>query len=216
MKNLIVVTVLSVFTCQTAVSLESNFDSGDDGWTVGDFFGGDHGFLPNHVTFGGVSGGYIETDDFYGFNAFRAPASWLGDQSGLYGAVLHIHQKVLSSDGLNFPMVALVSGVIKLQYRTPPPGADWTAFHIPLRADEGWEIGNGSGNPGAPATEEDLRRVLSNLSWFAINADWQTGDDLVGMDQVSVSVPEPASFALSASAFAAFAILRRRKHSNKV
>jgi hypothetical protein len=211
---LIAIAVLCAGVLNAAVVVESNFDFGDEGWTVGELFNSVHGWLPTHVTFGGVSGGgYIETSDVYGFNAFHAPSSWLGDQSRLYGAVLHLNQKALSSDGVHFPMVALVSGATKLQYRTPPPGKEWTEFHIPLIASAGWEVANGSGSPGDPATEEQLRQVLSNLGWFAINADWQTGDDQVGMDGVYIGMPEPASIGLSASALAALTILGRRRRA---
>ena len=209
--------------CDAAL-LQSDFETGDEGWTVGEFFNSAHGWLPTLVTFGGVGGrGYLETSDVYGFNAFHAPTSWLGDQSQLYGANIQIHQKVLSSDGEILPLVALVSGFTKLQYRTPPPGTDWTTFVVPLIASAGWEIGNGSGNPGTPATEEDLRRVLSDLQWFAINADWQAGNDLVRLDDVylampesdgDVDMPEPASMALSASALVALALLHRRRRAN--
>ncbi len=200
--------------CDATTLLRSDFETGDQRWSVGEFFNSTHGWLPTYVPFGGVGGsGYIETGDVYGFNAFHAPPSWLGDQSRLYGAKIRIQQKVLSSDGAMLPLIALVSGATKLQYRTPPPGTDWTTYQIPLVASAGWEIGNGSGDPGPAATEEDLMRVLSNLQWLAINADWQTGNDLVSMDGVGVSIgmPEPASIALSASALAALALLHRRR-----
>ncbi|HYI94893.1 MAG TPA: laminin B domain-containing protein [Bryobacteraceae bacterium] len=198
--------------CDATTLLRSDFETGDQSWTVGEFFNSTHGWLPTYVPFGGVDGsGYIETSDVYGFNAFHAPTSWLGDQSRLYGAKIRIQQKVLSADGRMLPLIGLVSGATKLQFRTPPPGTDWTTYQIPLIASAGWEIANGSGDSGPAATEEDLRRVLSNLQWLAINADWQAGNDIVSMDNVYVGMPEPASIALSASALATLAFFHRRR-----
>lgn len=194
--------------------LESSFSAGDEGWTLGDFFNRTHGVLPQYVSSGGVSGGFIQAIDVYGFNSFHAPAAWLGNQSALHGSLLHVHQRVASSDGINFPLVVLGSGATRLQYRVSPPGTDWTHIQVPLVAAAGWEVGLGSGDPGRAATEEELRLVLSNVEWFAFNADWQTGDDLVGLDEVYITNPEPGAMILTFSGLAAVvSIARRRRQS---
>ena len=197
--------------------LESDFSIGMEGWTLGDFFNATHGALPQYISAGGIDGGgYIQGTDIYGFNSFHAPDSWLGNQSQLCGGVLHLHQLARSNDALNYPLVVLGSGATRLQFRTAPPGTDWTEYVIPFRAEAGWEMGNGSGDPGPAATEADLQAVLANLQWFALDADWQTGDDLVGLDQVYVSMPEPSAWLLSGSGLAGLVVgaTRRRRRSS--
>lgn len=220
---------LSVLSCQAAEIriLESTFDNGTDGWTTGEFFSSTHGTIPDFVTSGGVSGGYIETEDVYGFNSFHAPDSWLGNQSTLYGGFLTVSQRILAADGLEYPLVVLAGGGTVLQYRTPPPaiGPAWTTYMIPFLAVAGWEMANGSGDPGPAATEEQLMSVLSNLQWFALDADWNTGPDRVGLDEVSVTVsgereipgggvPEPSAFLLAGAGLGIVGFIARKRSIN--
>jgi hypothetical protein len=214
--RLCAIALMSALSCLSAEIrvLESTFAAGDDGWTVGDFFNNTHGLLPEFVPFGGVSDGYIQAIDLYGYNAFHAPDAWLGNQSRMYGGMLHVHQRVASSDGVNQPLVVLGSGPMRLQYFERPPGTEWVEYRVPLVA-EGWEVGLGDGSPGRPATEVEFRAVLSNLEWFALDADWQTGNDLVGLDEVYVTMPEPSAVILSASgliALVAAARSRRKRY----
>jgi hypothetical protein len=225
---------LSVLSCQGAEIriLESTFNSGTDGWTTGEFFSGTHGTVPDVLTSGGVSGGYIETEDVYGFNSFHAPDSWLGNQTVLYGGFLTVSQRIQAADGLNYPLVVLAGGGTVLQYRTDPPaiGQDWTTYMIPFLAVAGWEIANGSGAPGPVATEEQLMAVLSGLQWFALDADWNTGPDRVGLDEVSVTIsgdreipnpnpepmgiPEPSAFLLAGSGIGLLGFIARKRLIN--
>jgi hypothetical protein len=198
---------------------ESNFDNGTDGWTVGELFSIAHGALPQNP------GGFLQTEDIYGFNAFRAPSEWLGNQSGLLGGSLQIRERIQSSDGVAYPLVVIAGGGIRLQYRTPPPGTDWSNFVVPLRANSGWEVADGSGDPGIAATDAQFRDVLSKIEWLGINADWKTGTDLVGLDHVSVSIPnsitlanpEPSAMILAASGLLLTAYLkgRSRRYSGR-
>src|SRR5690606_34318516 len=121
----------------------------------------------------------IEAEDVHGYNAFHAPLSWLGDRSFWYGSSLSLHQRALTSDGVDYPLLVIGGGGLLLQYRTTPPMLDWTAYTVPFLADGTWEVGNGSGNPGTEATEEQLQQALANVQWLSINADWFTGPDTV-------------------------------------
>ena len=195
LTRLLPVVAVSLLACNAAelTLLESNFDSGLDGWSVGELFSLTHGVAPQYVDAGGVSGGFIQTEDIYAFNAFRAPSSWLGDQSNLFGASLRIGQRARSTDGITYPLVVIGSGSTRLQFRAAPPGTDWTTFIVPFRADAGWELGDGSGNLNVAATDAQLKLALSKVDWFGINADWKTGTDLVGLDQVKVYVSDEAN-----------------------
>ncbi len=145
------------------VIARSTFDTGNEGWRVGDFFSATGVAMPTHVAAGGNPGGFLRTSDLFDWNAYQAPAAFLGNQSAAYGGTLHLDERILSSDGVNYPMVVLFDGSLLLQFRTVPPGSAWTSYDIPLVASAGWEIANGSGNPGPPASEAQLQQVLSNL-----------------------------------------------------
>jgi hypothetical protein len=174
---------------QAGVIVESTFDSGDEGWLVGNLFDSSGSSIPIYQATGGNPGGFIRTDDQYSWNGFHAPASFLGDQSAAYAGTLTLDQRLLTSDGIAYPMVVISDGTTKLQYRTVPPGTDWTSFSIPLMASAGWEISDSSGNPGATASELQLQEVLSSLTFLNIEADWQTGADQIDLDNVRLSSP---------------------------
>src|SRR5262249_44498469 len=54
------------------------------------------------------------------------------------------------------------------------------------------------------------------LRWFDDNAQSPSPDQILGLDNVSVSVPEPRSFVSAAAALAAFATLcPRRRHRER-
>ena len=170
-----------------AVLLHSSFETGTEGWSIGSFFAPISILAEDYVAAGGQSGGFLQTEDLFGNNSFRAPASWLGNQSALFGAVLRFYQRAEETDGLVSPVVVLASDMIRLQYRMAPPGTDWTEYNVTFRAGD-WEVGNGSGRPGSRlATDAELLQVLSNLDWLAFSGDWHTGADLVGIDEVSIS-----------------------------
>ena len=194
------------------IELKSTFDRDLEGWTVS--VG-----VAMYRALGGNPGGFIRTTDLFGWNAYHAPASFLGNQSAAYGGVLHLEQQVLSSDGANQPMVVISDGTTMLQFFTTPPGLTWTVYDIPLLASGGWEISNGTGGHGPAASEAQLQTVLANLLFLNLDADWQTGEDRVDLDNVKLcsasgctsSVPEPASMGLLLIGVAASLIVRARR-----
>jgi uncharacterized repeat protein (TIGR01451 family) len=176
-----------------ATLAQSPFDTGDDGWRIGEFFSNAGDSAPTFLATEGNPPGAIRTTDTFGVVAFQAPAAFLGDQSAAYGGTLHLEQRLLAANGPHYPMVLLSDGTLFLQFRTPPPGTGWTAYDIPLVASAGWEVSNLSDTAEAdpPATEEQLLQVLSNLSLFNLRADWRTGADQVDLDNVRLeSAPE--------------------------
>jgi len=194
------------------VIVQSTFDSGDEGWTVGDFFAATGASTPFYVATGGNPGGFIRTTDMYSWNGYHAPVAFLGDKSAAYGGVLHVEQRLLTSDNAAYPMVVISDGSTSLQFRTTPPGTGWTSYDIGLTASAGWEIMNTGGGSGAAATESQLQTVLSNLVFMNFQGDWQTGSDQVDLDNVSLNtpVPVPASILLLAPGLAGLAVMRRR------
>jgi len=195
-----VLVVAAPDSARAVTLVESTFDADNEGWVVGDFFSAGGSTPAPFVAVGGNPGGFVRTEDLFGWNAYHAPASFLGDKSAAYGGNLHLDQQILGSDGLEYPMVVISDGSLLLQYRTAPPGTTWTSFDISLLASAGWEVADGSGDPGPAATEAQLLAVLSNLAFLHIDADWLTGPDQVDLDNVRLesgtSVPEPGTGAL--------------------
>jgi hypothetical protein len=229
MLRILAIVTFTVWSCSAAIVHQSTFDSGAEGWSIGDFFAASFSPATGYVASGGASGGYLETTDIFGNNAFRAPSSWLGDQSQLFGGRLRFFQRAAQIDGLSFPVVVLAGSGQRLQYRDVAPGTNWTAYTVDLLAGR-WEVGDVSGDPSARlATNAELREVLSSLDWFAFHADWHTGDDLIGLDEVSIdapgldgpddpdgpggdtTVPEPASLSIVGLGVIVIAALRRRR-----
>lgn len=216
-------TLTALFACasQGAPIYSGSFDSGTDGWSIGEFFSSPSSPASGFIPTGGVSGGYLETTDVYGYNAFRAPASWLGNQIQLFGTNLHFFQRAEDTDNFVSPLIVLAGSGMFLQYRAAPPGTDWTEYDVSFIAGE-WEVGNGSGEAGRLATNDEIREVLSSLDWLAINADWKTGADRIGLDGVAIETardpgpvthtPEPASLpAVAGLGALATAVWRRRR-----
>lgn len=216
--------VLSLFLLTSTplranILVQSTFDAGSEGWEVGDFFDSTGSAAPVWLGAGGNPGGFIRTDDQFNWNAFQAPAAFLGDQSAAYGGNLHLEQRVLSSDGIMYPMVIISDGSLRLQFRTSPPTTGWTPYNISLLAAAGWEVDNdASGNPGPAATEAQLQQVLSSLVFLNVDADWLTGSDQIDLDNVrleSAGVPDAGSaLGLLLIALGSLACVGSRAHSS--
>lgn len=202
-----------------ATLVESTFETSDEGWVQADFFVAGGSQAVQRFTIGGNPGGFIRGNDNFAAAGFQAPSSFLGNMSAAYGGVLHVDQRLVSSDNLNYPMALLTSGSLRLQFRTPPPGTSWTSYDIPLLASAGWEISDGGDNAAdkPDANEAQLLLVLSNLTRFTLRVDWRSGSDTVDLDNVrfeSVAViPEPETYALMLAGLGLLGFVARRRRS---
>ncbi|HZZ45125.1 MAG TPA: laminin B domain-containing protein [Tepidisphaeraceae bacterium] len=180
------IALLLMATNVSAVPLASStFDSFDNGWRVGDFWGGPTVTAPTYFPANGNPGGFIRTADVYGWNGYIAPPNFLGNQIQAYGGSLHVEERIAASDNVIFPLIVLSNSNLSLQFLSAPPANNvWTAYDIPLVAAAGWQVGDGSGNAGPAATEAQLQEVLSSLTLLSIDADWHTGADQVDLDNV--------------------------------
>jgi hypothetical protein len=212
-KKWVVVAVLAWSACQASVIVQSTFNTGDEGWRVGDLTGTVHLVTPPaYLAGGGNPGGFIRTQDVFVWTAFTAPASFLGDMSAAYGGQLHFDQRELANSGGPAPAVALQGAGLQLGHAGVMPGTAWTTIVVPLTPG-GWV----NGATLAPATAEEIRAALSSLTALWINADYLDGADQVDLDNVALltAVPEPGTAALLAAALGLLAAVSCRRSERR-
>jgi hypothetical protein len=205
------------------VLAESTFDNPattNEGWRVGTLFSASAVDLPFWLFDASTSNGWIEADGLTEWLAFAAPAAFLGDQSSAYGGSLTFDLRLGFMDPGDRPLVVLSDGTTELQFRSvAPPLFVFTAFDVPLLAAAGWQLSDGTGAPGAAATEAQLQEVLSGLTRLRILIDWHAsdgGDDITDLDNVSLiagptAVPAPATLTLAILGAGVAALLARRR-----
>jgi hypothetical protein len=216
--SLLMLLLLGPVTATAATIAVSTFDTGTDGWKTGDFFSPASALDPLWAS----SPGFIRTTDIHAWNAFSAPAPFLGDQSAAYGGTLSLDMRSAVNDAINYPLVTISDGITVLQYRDSiPDDNNFTSYSISLLASAGWEVAAGSsGTSAGAATELQLQTVLGNLIWLNLDADWNSGPDRVDLDNVALctaagcatSVPEPSSMlAVSSGLVGLVALIARRR-----
>jgi hypothetical protein len=207
----------------SAATVSSTFDTDAEGWGVGNIRSNistapDPSTPPTYNATGGNPGGYISTTDTQDIVAFLAPGKFLGDDAGFIGGSLSFDlQDTVGSDGVPYPAVVLYSSLgFSISYTALPPGTSWTSYSIPLTA-AGWTGYPGGENNGViPVTDKEFASVMSTIANIAIEADWHTGDDNTGLDNVVLAsggtpaVPEPSTWAMMITGLIGMAFLSVR------
>jgi len=193
---------------------QSTFDADAEGWREGDFTGGN----ATHPLTWDARGHVLAVDAYGQVAGFLAPAAFRGDKREAFGGVLSFD---LASD---FPAVEdelpyvtlrrdglLLFGLIT---DLAPVGA-FRRYSVELRP-ENFVIGDPESNPTVtPATAEQLRRVLGNVTQLSIRADVANGRDAARLDNVvltaAAAVPEPQTWALMIAGFGLTGALLRRR-----
>ena len=213
---LCLVTLCFVSAAFATPLVQSTFDTDDEGWRVGFLFDVT-GFpaTPTYIASGGNPGGFIRTADLFGWNAYIAPAQFLGNQSAAFGGSLDFDLRVLSAGPTAFYAVVLEGNGLQVGYNDGIPTTAWTPFSIPLN-NTGWfkNLNGVTGIGGTPITSAELQSVLANLTALRIDADWQTGSDQVDLDNVSLNsgvVPVPPTVLLLGSGLLGLAGWRLRR-----
>ena len=195
-----------------AATISSNFSTNDEGWQVGDINSNTSATsvgAPTYNAAGGNPGGYIATTDAATIIAFLAPSSYLGNQSSFYGGSLNFSLvDTVPADGVAYPAVVIYSGGQSIAYSQGFPGTTFTNFSVPLTQSGWYFYQGGESTSGGPVSQAQFQSIIGNISALAIEADWHTGDDLTGLDTVSLNsgvvagVPEPATWGMMLLGFA--------------
>ena len=78
--------------------------------------------------------------------------------------------------------VIIVGPAGRLSFRfATSPGTGWTPFSLKLAAGAGWRR-----NWNAPATQEQIRRVLADATSLEIRGEYHTGPDHGALDNVVI------------------------------
>lgn len=173
--------------------VSSTFDTDAEGWSTDKDA---QNFMWQSA--GGNPGGFVSAIDIGTgqYWRFTAPASYLGDRSALYGQDFSYDIRQLGVVGTvtNQPDVRLVGGGVTIEFRfgVAPTGA-WSNFSVVVAAGQGWTRG------GVPATEAEIRSVLSSLTELSIRGEYRVGADSAALDNVVFGNPCVADFNVDGS-----------------
>ncbi len=158
--------------------ITSTFASGTDGWKIsGDAQQVDPEF--------DSQGGFIWADDNAagGVWYYDAPSKYLGNKEDAYGGKIKFSLKVDQIDSqFDADDIILESTNLTIAFDTPyNPGINWTDYEVVINSSSGWKTGSIT---GTPATESEIRSVLSNLTRFRIRGEFRNGYDTGSLDNV--------------------------------
>jgi len=146
-----------------SVIASSTFDTNDEGWMNGNFDGTTGSPTSvNYFSTGGNPAGQIQVYDNYYWNAFLAPAAFLGNQSAAYLGTLtfdiydnytdsSLEPAVMISDGTNFLYSPLLLD-------SSVQGPTWHSLSVQFLASTGW---TNSLYGGSPVSEALMQSVLA-------------------------------------------------------
>ncbi len=188
------ITLLGLITALpvSAQLAQSDFTSGNDGWTTA----GNGGAPANH------KGSYIaQTDIDAGEMAFVAPASYLGDVSAAYRGQLSF--EMFSSEEFFAPSTPHVEltgntagGSMTLSINLAPMyrAFAFTSYTVKFSENQPWQV---VGEARAP-TAQEFRELLGSLTDLRIAADYEAKpDDLIALDEVRLDAANVRVFILA-------------------
>ncbi|MEO7193156.1 MAG: laminin B domain-containing protein [Vicinamibacterales bacterium] len=146
--------------------------SGDTGLTAPEF----------NATLGNPGGCISNIDEALGETwYFRAPDSVLQQLSAAEQGTLSFDlEQSADEPGFLDDDIVIVGPAGRLSYRfRSSPGTSWTPFSVRLSASAGWRW-----NWNAPATQEQIRRVLQDPTSLEIRGEYHTGPDIGRLDNV--------------------------------
>ena len=183
----LVVPALALFgsACGPAAFAASTFEGDNEGWQLAN-----NGSLtaPTLMREGGSPAGHLcgrdegDGDIWY----FIAPQKFLGNATAALGKRLtfDLKQGNVFNQIRGRDVVLNGGGLAVTWFLRAGPRLDWTAFSVRFDATSDWRIDEPSG-PGADATEQELRTVLSDLRSVRIRGEFFDGlNDTACIDNV--------------------------------
>ncbi len=180
----------------------SDFDLGDDGWTVTTREGlfsyapvAQGPIAPAHATGGGDPGGFIEiTDPDEHVTFFNAPPQDLGDRTDAIGGGIEWSIRTDACDFFAARLVILASdgyAISALADAEPAPGS-WTRLRVPLHGGR-WYLGTAAGSDNAePAFQHEIDWFLERVDMLLISGETSAGTgETVALDSVRFTAACP-------------------------
>jgi PEP-CTERM motif len=190
----------------SALSISSTFDTGLDGWGISG-----SGFLVNYVATGGNPGGFARYDDGANFpDMFAvAPAAFLGNLSAYDGGTFSFDAKFVSAAGsITNPVTAF--GTVEISNGSSTVSQDIA----PVVPGSNWQTFSGSFDAAAFGTTPTIwSSILANVTSFTMQVDAYkpvVNGPRVGIDNVTLAVPEPSTGVLLVAGAGALAMRRRK------
>jgi hypothetical protein len=178
----------------------SSFEGGAEGWSVIATQQPKKGktlgllFKATGGNVGGVGSGFLSTTDpGRGITYWRASAEFVGEKAAALGGTLSFDLMQSSADAqVKSPDVVLVgANGLELVYTLPKhPSSRWTRYHVLLDGRAGWRVKTPA---GAPATAEQMGAVLGNIADLRVRAEFRSGPDTSGLDNVRLEAPRVAA-----------------------
>jgi hypothetical protein len=218
MRNLTILASLCVaFGAGAAHAATSTFSTDNEGWSVGSMD------AVAVITGSAIwnPAGYLQTQDVASEVAFFAPGAYLGNQGGAYGTNISFDSFDTQNDGVVYAALVLYGAGKAISIGSLPPSTSGFSHSVFSLTEAGFSEYFGGGIQGsAPITEAEFRAVLGGLTAMAFHADWKSGDDDSGLDNVIFNgspgvhgVPEPATWAMMIVGLGGVGILARRRRA---
>lgn len=166
--------------------IASRFTNGLEGWKME----GDPSTFEQLDTGGNPGGRLHWIDGGQGQDAYySAGRKFLGDQSAFYGGKLSYDIYESGSTYAGVPDVELIGAGLTLVRAVGQPGEDWTHFSVDLTAKARWFVGT---LDGPKATAVQIKAVLGDLDQLLIRAEYVSGGEDGGLDNVVLFKPNAA------------------------
>lgn len=182
-RSLLPLLLLQAIGCTcTAPAPRSGFEGDDEGWLIS---GNGEVTRPIYQPTGGSPTANIcATDADPGdILYFVAPPAYLGDKSDAAGLMITFEVKTNQQFNLQYGRDVIIAGNgLSLSKSYPrAPGTDWTPRRVFLDGSSGWVVDESE----LPATDDDVRSVLRNLTAFRIRGEFVDGPkDTTCLDNV--------------------------------
>lgn len=165
---------------QARTLVAHHFEATTHGWRASS----DSGAVEPHLhAAGGDPGGHIShVDEALGETwYFRAPDEVVRAlRAAEHGTLSYSLKQSEPVVGIFEDDVVIIGPAGRLSYRFPhAPGTAWSSFSVKLTAAAGW-----TWNWNAPATQDQMRRVLATATSLEIRGEYHTGPDHGALDHV--------------------------------